>query len=309
MVDQNENKDTASEYNYKPNRFSAISHFFIGCGVFIMCAGIFVILGGILVGIDIKSLLNGIDIFEQISENPYLLKLFVFISSSLPLIVAAVLVALIIRANPKDYLLLNKPLNIKWFILSTLFIFISIPLMGPLLELNGKIDFESISPQLYEWLHTQELANNTAYESMIGEKNLWSFLTSILFMALMPALAEELFFRGFLMNVLNGIFKNMHIAIFATAILFSLLHMQFLKALPMFFLAIVFGYAVFWTRSIWTSIIAHFINNTIAVIQLYFFTDGDYNKALESGPSLPFAGNNTYSFSGLGSIYLYTKKF
>ncbi|MGB1037411.1 MAG: lysostaphin resistance A-like protein, partial [Bacteroidia bacterium] len=97
--------------------------------------------------------------------------------------------------------------------------------------------------------------------------------------------------RGFLMNVFNGVFKNMHLSILVTAVIFSLIHMQFMKFLPMMFLAIVFGYAAYWTGSIWTSIVAHFANNALAVSQLYFFTDGDYDKALEQGANFPIIAN------------------
>jgi len=79
--------------------------------------------------------------------------------------------------------------------------------MGLMLEANKLIDF-SQWPEFYEWLQMQENTNNGMYEAMIGEKNTASFITSILFMALMPAIAEEIFFRGFLMNVFNGLFKT-----------------------------------------------------------------------------------------------------
>ncbi|MBT8327167.1 MAG: CPBP family intramembrane metalloprotease [Bacteroidia bacterium] len=287
MKDLNDSKSNSSEHYTRPNRFSAVSHFLIGCGVFVMCAGIFAIAGAMLAGISFEEIMSGVDVLNRIEDNPLLLKVFVFFSSSLPLIIAAVLVAFIIRANPKDYLLLRAPLNHTWFGLSIVFVFISIPLMGPLLELNSLVDFSAISEELNTWLKNQETANNTAYEAMIGDKTTVSFLSSILFMAFLPALAEELFFRGFLMNVLNGVFKNMHVAILITAVIFSFIHMQFLKALPMFFLALVFGYAVYWTRSIWTSVLAHFINNSLAVTQLYFFTDGNYDEALSLENTIP----------------------
>lgn len=287
MEDLNDSKGNSSEHYIRPNRFSAVSHFLIGCGVFVLCAGIFAIAGAMLAGISFEEIMKGVDILNRIEDNPLLIKVFVFFSSSLPLIIAAVLVAYMIRANPTDYLLLKAPINFKWFGLSIVFVFISIPLMGPLLELNSLIDFSLISEEFNTWLQSQDTANNNVYEAMIGEKTILSFLGSVLFMALLPAIAEELFFRGFLMNVLNGIFKNMHVAIIVTALIFSFIHMQFLKALPMFFLAIVFGYAVYWTRSIWTSILAHFINNTLAVAQLYFFTDGNYDEALSIENAMP----------------------
>lgn len=290
MDSLSDDKNNPSASNIRPNRFSAVSHFLIGIGVFVMCAGILSFVGALISGISMADLQDGGDIFSFFEGKPIALQLFVFFSSSLPFILAALLIPILFKASPKLYLQIRKPENLKWFILSIVFIIVAIPLLGPLLELNKLIDFKAISPSLFDWLQSQEASNNKAYEAMIGEKTTLNILSSILFMALLPAIAEELFFRGFLMNVFNGIFRNMHVAILLSALAFSIIHMQFLKAIPMFFLAVIFGYAVYWTGSIFTSIIAHFLNNTLAVVQLYFFTDGNYTEALDQGPSLPLSG-------------------
>jgi membrane protease YdiL (CAAX protease family) len=282
-------KDTESLYS-RPDRLRAFLHLVLGIMFFFGSA---LVLSGVAVGVcsyllhgEFSDISAALSIVEDLKSDPILLKIFIFISSSLPMIAAAFLVVLTIKATPKDFLMLHLPRNLKWFGLSILFVFVSIPLMGLFLQINELIDF-SQWPELYSWLQEQDLNNNALYEAMIGEKNGLSILTSLLFMAFFPALAEELFFRGFLMNVFNGMFKNMHVAIVVTAIIFSVIHLQFTKFLPMMFLAIVFGYAAYWSGSVWTSVLAHFLNNAMAVIQLYFFTDGSYEKALEQGATLP----------------------
>ncbi|PCJ65986.1 MAG: hypothetical protein COA58_07860 [Bacteroidetes bacterium] len=289
----------------RPNRFQALLHLILG---FLFFIGSLFILGSLAV-IICSYLISGttidlsamMDLLNDLKSHPFVLKLFIFISSSLPMIVASLLTLIFIKATAKDYLLLNFPKSMKWFLLSMVFVFISIPLMGVMLEVNKLIDF-SQWPDFHKWLITQENTNNGIYEAMVGDKGAMSFLSSILFMALVPALVEEIFFRGFLMNAFNGLFKNMHIAIFITAIIFSLIHMQFMKIIPMFFLAIVFGYAAYWTGTIWTSIIAHFINNTLAVIQLYYLTDGSYEEALEQSSKIAPALNIVF---GIGVIVLF----
>jgi membrane protease YdiL (CAAX protease family) len=293
MDDLQSGKDTET-ISSRPKSIEAVLHlvlgliFFVGSVMVLGAIGIAIssyIIGGSMISIDDSATL-----ISNLKSHPYVLKFFLVLSSSLPLIVGTLIAIFVMKANAKDFLLLNKPSNVKWFVLSIVFIFVSIPLMGMFLEWNKLIDF-SRWPEFSSWLLIQENANNETYEAMIGEKSAISFLSSILVMALIPAIAEEIFFRGFLMNVFNGIFKNMHVAIFVTAVIFSLIHLQFMKFLPMMFLAIVFGYAAYWTGSIWTSIAAHFINNAMAVTQLYFFTDGDYNKALEQGAGLPMVAN------------------
>ena len=95
-------------------------------------------------------------------------------------------------------------------------------------------------------------------------------------MAVLPALAEELTFRGVLQRLLQGsnvsdfhTVKVPHIAIWVTAILFSAIHMQFYGFIPRMLMGALFGYMLVWTGSLWVPILMHFTNNAMAVI-LYF---------------------------------------
>jgi membrane protease YdiL (CAAX protease family) len=289
-MDQLEDFKDTETINSRPDRLQALFHIVLGIIFFFGSALTF---GGIAAALcsylafgQMAPLSEVMGLVDSLKPYPVILKLFVFISSSLPLIAAALLTCIFIKATPLEYLSLSMPKSKLWFALSIVFVIICVPLMGIMLDLNKLVDF-SQWPDFYNWLQAQEATNNGMYEAMIGEKSIVAIVTSLLFMALMPAIAEEIFFRGFLMNAFNGLFKNMHVAIIITALLFSVIHLQFMKFIPMFFLAVVFGYAAYWTGSIWTSIAAHFINNTLAVGQLYFITDGDYTKALEDGASIP----------------------
>ena len=293
MDDLQDGKDIET-YSARPTQGHAVLHLVIGFAFFVgfllLLSGVaFMVFGSYIYGgIPSEAELNGL--VNTLMGHPLLLKLFNFMGSSIPFVAAAFMTCVVIQATPKHYLSLDKPMSTKWFALSILFVFICVPLLGLMLEINQLLDL-SQWPELVKMLESQELVSTQMYEAMIGDGGTISFLASIIFMALVPALAEEIFFRGFLTNVFNGIFRNMHVSIFITSILFSAIHMQFMKALPMFFLAMSFGYAAYWSGTIWTSIAAHFVNNSFAVYQLYYLTDGDYTKAIEEGPSVPMYGN------------------
>ncbi len=306
MEEFNDGKNSPSSLKLRPTRISAISHLLIGIGLFIICVSSLSFLAALGFGIDLKELTGGGGFIGFFKNSPEALKIFVFLSSSLPLILAGILIAILVKADVRGYLLLYSPKNLKWFGLSILFVFLCLPLMGPLLELNKLIDFSQFT-DLYNSLMANEDANNKAYEAMMGNKSIFGLLTSLLFMALLPAIAEELFFRGFLMNVFNGIFKNMHVAIIVTAVIFSLIHMQFLKAIPIAFLGVVFGYAVYWTGSIWTAIAAHFLNNAVVVFQLFYMKDGGYEEVVNSSPSLPTLSLAIITIIVIGLFYYINK--
>jgi len=96
----------------------------------------------------------------------------------------------------------------------------------------------------------------------------------LLVIAVTPALCEELLFRG----VALGAFRKgtgTKTAVFVTAVVFALFHLNPVTFLPLTILGMVFGWMVIKTGSVVPAIIAHFANNTIAVISLYFHRGAD----------------------------------
>jgi membrane protease YdiL (CAAX protease family) len=99
--------------------------------------------------------------------------------------------------------------------------------------------------------------------------------------AVLPALGEELVFRGILLRHFREWTRNIHVAIFISAFLFSAMHLQFYGFLPRFLMGILFGYMLYWTGSIWVPIMAHFFNNAAAVVVAFlsarYFPGVDFN--------------------------------
>jgi membrane protease YdiL (CAAX protease family) len=97
-----------------------------------------------------------------------------------------------------------------------------------------------------------------------------SFIYNLLIMAVIPAIGEELLFRGVIQQQLHFRLKNPHMAIWITAMLFSAIHMQFYGFIPRMLLGAFFGYLMVWTQSLWVPVLAHFLNNAGAVSMQYF---------------------------------------
>lgn len=105
---------------------------------------------------------------------------------------------------------------------------------------------------------------------------------NVIVIALVPAFCEEILFRGALQRILIQITKSPWAGIIISAALFSALHLQFMGFLPRMFLGIVLG-ALFWySGSLWTSIIAHFVTNAVQVIVAGYST-----KLANENPSIP----------------------
>ena len=136
------------------------------------------------------------------------------------------------------------------------------------------------------------------------------FLYNVVLMAIIPAIGEELLFRGVLMRQFKNWLKNIHWAIIITAFLFSALHMQFYGFIPRMLLGVLFGYLVWWSGSLWTSMLAHFINNLMAVIFYYLYNKQLISKSVDSfgATSATFVWAILSAIVVSGIIYIFYKK-
>jgi uncharacterized protein len=134
---------------------------------------------------------------------------------------------------------------------------------------------------LEQWMQQSEKEAASVTEAFLLTPNPWSFILNIFMVAVLPALGEELVFRGVLLRHLREWTKNIHVAIFISAFLFSAIHMQFYGFLPRFLMGVFFGYMLYWSGSIWVPIMAHFINNAAAIVVAFlstrYFPEADFN--------------------------------
>lgn len=107
-------------------------------------------------------------------------------------------------------------------------------------------------------------------EAIITMESLPEFLFALLTVAVVPAVGEELLFRGIIQHRLEEISRRPHLAIIVTAILFSFIHFQFAGFLPRIVLGLLLGYIFYWTRNLWMSILAHFLINGVQVATAFF---------------------------------------
>jgi hypothetical protein len=169
-----------------------------------------------------------------------------------------------------------KPLGVT-LILSVLLVLCSVPLINFLAEFNMNISLPDKLSGLESRLRETESEAEKLMDLFLSDTSVSRFIINLLMIAVIPAFGEEFFFRGILQRIFTEWFRNKHAAIIIVAILFSFMHLQFLGFIPRILLGALFGYMLAWTGSIWVPVLAHFVNNSIAV-GFYFF----YNRGLIS---------------------------
>ncbi len=113
------------------------------------------------------------------------------------------------------------------------------------------------------------------------------FVALTLAMALMPAIAEEAFFRGTLQNTLRDFGITPIGAIVISGFTFAVIHMEFDNTLGIWCMGVVLGLLYYYTDSLWVCITAHFLNNFMIVAFKYYHMTGVIRQDLVSTDALP----------------------
>lgn len=164
---------------------------------------------------------------------------------------------------------MNRPNLVEIFFVIVLS-FCIFPVTGFTGDLNSGMKLPEWLSSLEEWMRSKENYAESLMETVLTPDDPGSLLINIVMIALLPAVGEELIFRGVIQRILKNLFRSGHLSVWVTAILFSAIHFQFYGFLPRFILGLVFGYLFLWGGTLWLPVIAHFVNNGVLVLVVYF---------------------------------------
>lgn len=145
-------------------------------------------------------------------------------------------------------------------------------------EWNMNLDFGD--SDFAEWARNSEDQLRVLTEHITNFTSTGHFILALFIIAILPGIGEELLFRGLIQNNLRVAFRNHHVAIWTTGFIFAAIHMQFFGVAPRMLLGVLFGYLYHWSGNLSVSMLAHAINNGMAVITFYLAQ----NKAIEISP-------------------------
>lgn len=147
-----------------------------------------------------------------------------------------------------------------------------IPFVDCVTRWNNAMHLPDSMAALETAIRNMGLESERMVEMFLTEKGgIGIFLANMVVMAFIPAVTEELIFRGAIQQTCAKWFKNYHVAIVVTAAVFSLIHFDLFNFIPRFVMGVILGYLFYFSGSIWTSIFVHFFNNGIIVVMYRFF--------------------------------------
>jgi membrane protease YdiL (CAAX protease family) len=177
------------------------------------------------------------------------------------------------------YFRFGKTIHTGAALLLILIMVSALPAVNMLTELNTRLELPFAGAESY--LRELEEQTQALMMTLVRADNPLDLLINIFMIAIIPAVGEELVFRGLIQRHLTELFRNGHVAIILASVIFSLAHFQFYSFLPRFLLGMILGYAFYYGRSIWYPMIAHLVNNTLGVVFYYFYLKDTTGEALE----------------------------
>ena len=167
-------------------------------------------------------------------------------------------------------------------------VFLSAPFISWLIEMNSRLQFPASMHRLELQLQASEAAATELTKVFITSNTLSELLVTLFIVALLPAITEELLFRGALQQFTKLCFGNVHLAVILSAALFSAFHGQIYGFVPRMVIGIMLGYLFAYSNSVWPGVLAHFVNNTIAVLASHFAVEQTKWSVFSESYQFPF---------------------
>lgn len=206
----------------------------------------------------------------------------------------------------KKFKLATKRLPV-FLVLAIIIFFMGMPLLAYLVDWNKELTLPAGLKPLQDWMENSENMAKVLTETIIYNKDSASFVVTLLVVALIPGIGEELVFRGIVQNELKDILKSPTWAIWITGFLFSFIHFQFFGFFPRMFLGALFGYLYYWSGSIYVSMFVHFMNNALTLVLANMYKQKDISFNPDSSESIPFYSVIISLIAFSFFIYLYKR--
>jgi uncharacterized protein len=171
----------------------------------------------------------------------------------------------------RDFLRVRSKNYFYLLILGMAIVCLSGPFISYIYELNMQMKLPEALSSLQQWIKNTQDASDKVTEVFLQMNSWRDLLVNLFVIALIPAVCEELLFRGCLQQIFREWFKNPHTAIWITAVIFSAAHLEFYGFVPRMILGAVLGYLFYWSNSLWAPIFGHMIYNGGQLVLAFLF--------------------------------------
>lgn len=117
----------------------------------------------------------------------------------------------------------------------------------------------------HPWVEYQQTVTELQ-NSIIGNLRGLKIIIALAVFALLPAFAEEIVFRGILYRIFKDLLNRKRLAMFLSALIFSIFHFQVLSFIPILIIGYLLAVLYERTNNLTAPIILHFAFNALQII-------------------------------------------
>lgn len=255
------------EYPWYFQLFQFILMLFISASFFMFCSYYLV---PMVTGVDVTAI-------QGLSENSdartrIATYVFQLIAHSGTFMIPSALFAYATHPRPFEYLGIRMPEKSSQWLIVTFLMLSAIPIISGIAALLDKIELTG------DW---KEMKDQFAasQKGILGYKTFGEFIMAFLVLAIVPAIGEELLFRGILMRfAAKRMKRSIAFPILITATLFALMHWNIIGFVSLLIAGVLLGLLYYLTGSLLLAIWGHLIVNGTQLVLIYIATN---NKAVK----------------------------
>ncbi|HTX87942.1 MAG TPA: CPBP family intramembrane glutamic endopeptidase [Bacteroidales bacterium] len=214
------------------------------------------------------DLLSDFNILDNLGDpvTVMLLKYLQVLQDLALFLIPPLLASFLFSPEPARFLGLKQKSGVRIYLLVLLIMFACLPFLNWTVTVNEAMKLPGFLKGVEQWMMDAEDQAARLTDVFLKSETFGGFAFSLLMIAILPAIGEELFFRGLLQRLFRDWLKNPHVAIVLVAVIFGIFHLQFYGILPRILLGLLLGYLYYWSGSLWVPVFAHFLNNGSAVV-------------------------------------------
>lgn len=273
-------------------------------GTYLIAPMIFMFLGVQVVGLSFEEYMMRISTEEPAPALQLVLVLVQGVSAILSFVVVPALFIRRFQASTLSSYFINKGLSAPAVLITAGLTLCLMVVNSLLIEWNMQVEFPESLAATFDQMEEQ---GRIMTEYLTDFYSLPYFLLVLIVVAVVPAVGEELLFRGLIQRYFQRIWGNPHVAIWAAAIFFSAFHMQFYGFVPRMVLGAFFGYLFYFSGNLWYASIAHFVNNGFTLIMMYLYQQGIVTYDIEGAESVSIWPTLAFVIIG-GFLFVLFKK-
>ena len=214
-----------------------------------------------------------VEVQQNLFDNPEIIRGTLLLQTLGIFLFPAIICAWLFSDDYKEYLGVDQPIYKPVAIWAILSIIVAVPFINLSHHLNQQMVLPEAFSWLEKWMKEMEDTNSRTFEAILNTKSIPTIIFNILISCVIAAISEEFMFRGLLQKFFSRIIPNPHVLIWTIAILFSAMHFQFYGFIPRMILGACLGYLMYYTKTIWIPVLAHFTNNFLSLATYYLFQD------------------------------------